>query len=132
MNIQSSILSLFVSNKDNLKEAKENRKAILLNYAEGAENWAHRDGKNVDEHFPYQAVVMLSKPGENFTGGEFYVAKQEDDNNKSNVPRIVRVRVEFQNPGDMVMFQGDHGMMPVKKGSSDSCERVAIGLFQKK
>ena len=85
------------------------------------------------EAFPYQGTVMLSEPGVDFTGGEFYVASKDAVSG-----RIVRTKVEFKNPGDLVLFRADkaggyeHGMLPVRKGSSSNCKRVAIGLFQKK
>ena len=94
---------------------------------------AHRDGLDDKEAFPYQGTVMLSKPGVDFTGGEFYVASKNAESG-----RIVRTKVEFKNPGDLVLFRADkeggyeHGMLPVLRGSSTKCERVAIGLFQKK
>mmetsp|Transcript_8376 Transcript_8376/g.12545 ORF Transcript_8376/g.12545 Transcript_8376/m.12545 type:complete len:437 (+) Transcript_8376:52-1362(+) len=51
---------------------------------------------------------------------------------------IVRNIVEFQNAGDLVIFEASkqtkyfHGMLKVKRGTNDTCERVAIGLLQKK
>ena len=129
---QTMFLSYFVVGND-LKHAMLTRKAIVLHYKEGAENFAHRDGLDDKEAFPYQGTVMVSKPGFDFTGGEFYVASKNAESG-----RIVRTKVEFKNPGDLVLFRADkeggyeHGMLPVLRGSSAKCERVAIGLFQKK
>ena len=130
--LQTTFLSAFLKG-DDLKHAVLTRKTIVLRYKEGSENFAHRDGLDDGEAFPYQGTVMLSNPGVDFTGGEFYVASKDAESG-----RIVRTKVEFKNPGDMVLFRADkaggyeHGMLPVRKGSSSICERVAIGLFQKK
>ena len=78
-----------------LDHALRNRKAIVLRYAEGAENFAHRDGLSATSDancsikaFPYQGTVMVSKPGVDFTGGEFYSACFRLKNSmKSSRPR---------------------------------------------
>ena len=129
---QSMFLSYFVEGND-LKHAILTRKAIALHYKEGAENFAHRDGLGNGETFPYQGTAMLSEPSVDFTGGEFYVASNDTESG-----RIVRTKVEFKNSGDLVLFRADkeggydHGMLPVRMGSAANCERVVIGLFQKK
>ena len=129
---QTMFLSAFVAGNQ-LKHAMLTRKAIVLHYKEGAENFAHRDGLDNGEAFPYQGTVMLSEPGVDFTGGEFYVASKDAESGK-----IVRTKVGFKNSGDLVLFRADkeggydHGMLPVRRGSAANCERVAIGLFQKK
>lgn len=133
--LQKKFLTAFLAGNSDLKHATMlNRKAIVLRYKEGAENFAHRDGLVDDnETFPYQGTVMVSKPGVDFSGGEFYVASKNE-----NSGMVRRTKVEFQNPGDLVLFRADkkggyeHGMLPVRKGSSAKCERVAIGLFQKR
>lgn len=137
--LQKIMLSEFLTGEV-LDHALRNRKAIVLRYAEGAENFAHRDGLSATSDancsikaFPYQGTVMVSKPGVDFTGGEFYVASKDAESGK-----ITRTKVEFKNPGDVVLFRADneggyeHGMLTVGNGSAATCERVAIGLFQKK
>ena len=136
--LQTCLLSEFLTG-DVLEHAKQNRKAIVLRYAEGAENFAHRDGLSATtdancstKAFPYQGTVMISRPGIDFTGGEFYVSSKDAESGK-----ITRTKVEFENPGDVVLFRADnegnydHGMLPVGKGSAATCQRVAIGLFQR-
>ena len=137
--LQNTMLSEFLTGEV-LDHALRNRKAIVLRYAEGAENFAHRDGLSATDDancsikaFPYQGTVMVSKPDVDFTGGEFYVASKDAESGK-----ITRTKVEFKNPGDVVLFRADneggyeHGMLTVGNGSAATCERVAIGLFQKK
>jgi len=111
------------------------RKYILLNYSEGGENWAHRDG-NSDGYFPYQGLLMLSNSAD-YDGGEFYVAKRldNDDTNgkkkKKQCPSVIRMCSPKLDAGDLILFQAskegeyDHGMKTVTRG-----ERVAIGLLQ--
>ncbi|HSR54812.1 MAG TPA: 2OG-Fe(II) oxygenase, partial [Alphaproteobacteria bacterium] len=110
------------------------RKSILLLAGEGAENWAHQD--NNDETPPLQAVLMLSKPAEDFTGGEFYVARQTARTTKRI--DVVRYEVPFESPGDLVIFKAGkdsgwwHGMLPVQAGKNpnDGHLRKAIGMLQ--
>ena len=135
--LQTHFLSEFLTGEA-LEHAKKNRKAIVLRYTEGAENFAHRDGLSATpdancsiKAFPYQGTVMVSRPGVDFTGGEFYVASKDAESGK-----ITRTKVEFENPGDVVLFRADnegnydHGMMLVGEGSAVTCQRVAIGLLQ--
>jgi hypothetical protein len=118
------------------ENARLNRKSILLLAGVGAENWAHQD--NNDETPPVQAVLMLSNPKEDFTGGEFYVSRQAK--NTDQEIRIVRYRVSFESPGDLVIFIAGknsgwwHGMLPVKAGNAGKEQqehlRKAVGILQ--
>lgn len=86
---------------------------LLLKYGPGDYNCLHQDlyGEQV---FPLQAAILLSRPGEDFTGGEFVLTEQR--------PRMQsRVEAPALGQGQAVIFavnerpvQGTKGVYRVK------------------
>jgi hypothetical protein len=105
---------------------------LLLRYGPGDFNCLHQDlyGEQV---FPLQAAVLLSSPGEDFSGGEFVLTEQR--------PRHqTRAEVCELRQGDAVMFavhhrpaQGTRGVYRVnlRHGVSEvrSGERHTLGVI---
>jgi uncharacterized protein len=98
---------------------------LLLQYAEGDYNCLHQDlyGEHV---FPLQVAVLLSKPGEDFEGGEFVLTEQRP--RMQSRPEVVPLQ-----QGDAAVFavarrpvQGSrgvyrvnhrHGVSRIRRGS---------------
>ena len=142
--------ALYPNDLDAQKKAKHTR-MILLGYTYGGENWTHQDQSNI----PFQALLMLSNPGEDFTGGELYVQDGEipkvTDQHQALPPTHNQTSQFFNkngtvngSAGDVIIFKANkdinaeasggkdffHGMTTVRKGTNVDCERWAIGLFQ--
>ena len=107
--------------KENMVLTKElGTETLLLRYGLGGVNYAHHDNSG-----NYQAVLLLSSPGIDFAGGDFFVAESKAPYTKVSCP--------FQNAGDLILFCGDeylHGMDEIKQGSGQTTRRIAVGLFQ--
>ncbi len=69
---------------------------LILKYGEGGHNTLHQDLYG-DIYFPLQAVVFLSEPGRDYTGGEFVLTEQ--------IPRAQSKAIVLQpKQGDILIF----------------------------
>lgn len=79
----------------------------------------------------HQALLLLSRPGVDYSGGTFYLANRN--------PPFGRTEFPFTAAGELVVFRGNkgagavdylHGMTEVTRGSEGETKRFAVGLFQ--
>jgi hypothetical protein len=105
---------------------------LLLRYGAGDYNCLHQDLYGA-EAFPLQVAILLSRPGEEFTGGEFLLAEQRPRRQS----RATAVPLE---QGDAVLFpvsdrpvagsrgcyraRMKHGVSTIRSG-----ERFTVGLI---
>jgi hypothetical protein len=105
---------------------------LMLTYGPGDWNALHQDIYG-ELYFPFQAVIMLSQPGQDFTGGEFVLMEQR--------PRMQSRAIVLQPcQGQVVLFTTKfrpekgtrgyyriglrHGVSEVKSG-----QRMTLGLI---
>jgi hypothetical protein len=95
---------------------------LLLRYGPGDYNCLHQDlyGEHV---FPLQAAILLSQPGEDFTGGEFVLTEQR--------PRMQsRAAVVPLRRGDAVIFAVNHRPVAGTRGDYRVTMRHGVSTVQ--
>mmetsp|Transcript_25487 Transcript_25487/g.55062 ORF Transcript_25487/g.55062 Transcript_25487/m.55062 type:complete len:163 (-) Transcript_25487:72-560(-) len=128
--LQTLELALASALREGLGVARLGTESLLLRYVEGGVNFAHQDQRST----PYQAVVLLSEPDEDFTGGELFVSAPAYTQR--------RTAIRWKASGDCAIICASaaassdsgsnwyHGMQVVSKGRREVCSRIALGLFQ--
>ena len=93
---------------------------LLLRYQAGDYNCLHQDLYG-ELSFPLQAAVLLSRPGEDFTGGEFVITEQR--------PRMQsRPHVVPLSQGDAVVFAANE--RPVQGARGDYRVKLRHGVSE--
>ncbi|MCW0199920.1 2OG-Fe(II) oxygenase [Sphingopyxis sp.] len=105
---------------------------LILRYGPGDYNCLHQDLYG-ELHFPFQIAILLSRPGEDFSGGEFVLTEQRP--RMQSRPHVVPLE-----QGDAVIFAVDeaprqgsrgpyrvklrHGVSEIRRG-----ERFTLGVI---
>jgi uncharacterized protein len=95
---------------------------LLLRYGPGDHNCLHQDlyGEHV---FPLQVAILLSRPGDDFTGGEFVLTEQR--------PRMQsRVEVVPLAQGDAVIFAVNHRPVAGARGDYRVAMRHGVSTIR--
>lgn len=95
---------------------------LLLRYGPGDYNRLHQDLYGA-EMFPLQAAILLSRPGEDFEGGEFVMTETR--------PRMQsRAIVAPLRQGDMVVFAVNARPTPSARGWSRATMRHGVSVVR--
>lgn len=95
---------------------------LLLRYRAGDYNRLHQD--IYGEHaFPLQATVLLARPGEDFTGGEFVLIEQR-------VRMQSRAEIVPLSQGDAVIFAVNQRPVPSARGFARATMRHGVSRLR--
>lgn len=95
---------------------------LLLRYGPGDHNRLHQDLYG-DEVFPLQATILLSRPGADFSGGEFVLTEQRPRQQS-------RVEVVPLSAGDCVVFPVRDRPVEGKRGFYRATMRHGVSRLQ--
>jgi len=95
---------------------------LILRYGPGDYNRLHQDlyGAHV---FPLQVAILLSRPGEDFAGGEFVLTEQRA--RMQSRPEVVPL-----GQGDAVVFPVNHRPVPGPRGASRAAMRHGVSRLR--
>ena len=95
---------------------------LILRYGAGDYNRLHQDlyGEHV---FPLQVAILLSRPSEDFTGGEFVLTEQRA--RMQSRPEVVPL-----GQGDAVVFPVNHRPVPGPRGVSRAAMRHGVSRLR--
>jgi hypothetical protein len=95
---------------------------LILRYGPGDYNRLHQDlyGAHV---FPLQVAILLSRPGADFTGGEFVLTEQRA--RMQSRPEVVPL-----GQGDAVVFPVNHRPVPGPRGASRAAMRHGVSRLR--
>jgi hypothetical protein len=95
---------------------------LLLRYGPGDYNCLHQDLYGA-LHFPLQAAILLSRPGDDFTGGAFVLTEQR--------PRMQsRAEVVPLSQGDAVIFAVNHRPVAGARGDYRTMMRHGVSTIR--
>jgi hypothetical protein len=94
---------------------------LLLRYGPRDYNCLHQDlyGEHV---FPLQLAVLLSKPGEEFEGGEFVLTEGDADERRAEVVPL--------HQGDAIVFAVNERPVPGKRGLRRAAMRHGVSVVR--
>lgn len=104
------------------QQGQERPTPLLLRYQSGDYNRLHQDVYG-GEIFPLQVAILLSRPGADFTGGQFVLTEQR--------PRMQsRVEVVDLRQGDAVVFAVSRRPVPGKRGHYSAVMRHGVSTVE--